>query len=208
MNPRFDQVEKAFYSDGYRLGMQAIESAEDTAAFFDSVAEMYAIVDLMINSLENFAQSHNREIACRKGCGWCCHQPVFAMDYELNYLNNFISKNFGEGKREEIRKRALEKREKLKGTEGEKLLNSKHPCPLLENDACLAYPARPMACRIYLSTNLKSCLNFYHHPEDKTTYPALLDFPMKAGRLMNEGFKAALKTRGIISKEFRIEEKL
>ena len=72
----------------------------------------------------------------------------------------------------------------------------------------MAYKARPVACRIYLSSNLNSCLKFYNEPEDKNNYPALLNFPMRAGRLMNEGFKAALKAGGIVAKEFRIEEKL
>jgi hypothetical protein len=31
---------------------------------------------------------------------------------------------------------------------------------------------------------------------------------MRAGRMMNEGFKSALKTNGIKIQEFRIEEKL
>jgi hypothetical protein len=88
------------------------------------------------------------------------------------------------------------------------ILNSKFPCPLLENGACSAYPARPMACRIYLSSDVNTCLKFYREPEDETTYPALLDFPMRAGRMMNEGFKAALKAHGINIQEFRIDQKM
>jgi hypothetical protein len=65
-----------------------------------------------------------------------------------------------------------------------------------------------MACRIYLSSNLETCLKFFNTPEDKSNYPALLEFPMRVGRMTNEGFKAALKTNGVIAKEFRIEEKI
>ena len=50
-----------------------------------------------------------------------------------------------------------------------------------------------MACRIYLSTDVKTCHEFYKNPDNIENYPALLDFPMKAGKMMNEGFKAALK---------------
>ena len=88
------------------------------------------------------------------------------------------------------------------------LLNAKFPCPLLENGACLAYSARPMACRIYLSSDVKSCLRFFKEPGDIDSIPALLNLPLRAGKMMNEGFKAALKASGYETKEYRIEEKL
>jgi len=47
---------------------------------------------------------------------------------------------------------------------------------------------------------------FYQQPEDESNYPALLDFPMRAGRMMNEGFKSALKTKGITARELRIDQ--
>jgi len=65
-----------------------------------------------------------------------------------------------------------------------------------------------MACRIYLSTKLESCIKFYHHPENETDYPALIDFPLRAGRMMNEGFSAALKEFGIEAAEYKLEEGL
>ncbi len=90
----------------------------------------------------------------------------------------------------------------------EEILKYKAPCPLLKDGACSAYAARPMACRIYLSTKLETCLEFYSHPENETNYPALIDFPLRAGRMLNEGFRAALKEYGVETAEFRIEEGL
>ena len=208
MDSKYTSIEKAFYSDGFKLGMKALESANREKAILDSIAEMYNIIDNLIESLAGFAQKQNKSIDCKKGCFWCCHQPVFALDYELTYLKKHITENFSKEKQIEIQKRAKQKVNKLNGIKNEELLNSKHPCPLLENSECSAYKARPMACRIYLSTNLKSCVRFFENPEDKSNFPNLLDFPMRAGRLMNEGFKAALKSKGYIINEFRIEEKL
>ena len=61
---------------------------------------------------------------------------------------------------------------------------------------------------IYLSTKLQTCLEFYHHPENETNFPALIDLPLRAGQMMNEGFRAALKESGIETAEFRLEEGL
>ena len=201
-------IENAFYSDGYKLGMNVAVSDNDQEVLFESVSEMYASIDSLIETLTEFAEKQHHRIDCKKGCEWCCHQPVFALDYELKYLNDFISRNFSEEIQNEIKKRAGNKNNKLSMLKEIDLLNAKYPCPLLENGACIAYQARPMACRIYLSSDVNSCLNFYHKPQSKTSIPALLNLTLRTGQMMNEGFKAALKTSGIKTHEFRIEEKL
>jgi Fe-S-cluster containining protein len=201
-------IENAFYSDGYKLGMNVAVSDNDQEVLFESVSEMYSEIDSLIESITEFAEKQNQRIDCKKGCEWCCHQPVFALDYELAYLNDFISRNFSEETQIEIKKRAQNKNDKLSMLNETDLLNSKFSCPLLEKGACTAYSARPMACRIYLSGNVNSCLNFYKNPKSKNSIPALLNLTLRTGQMMNEGFKAALKTNGIKTREFRIEEKL
>lgn len=203
-----DKLLKAFYSDGFTLGMEIFTNGFHRKKLFESIRQMHESVDSFIQSFDAFVTQNDKKIHCRKGCSWCCHQPVFALSYELEYLNDVVTRNFDQQKQDEIRKRAKEKKQKLDSLSEKELLNSKVPCPLLENGSCSVYEARPMACRIYLSTNVKTCLDFYHRPEHKKSIPALLDFPMRAGRMMNEGFKSALKTNGMKVDEFRIEEKL
>lgn len=203
-----EAFEKAFYSDGYKLGMQAVEAGLTPKSLFAALEKMHAVIDGMIESLTEFARQNNQPIDCKKGCDWCCHQPIFALEYELDYLHDYLENNFSESELASINKRAGNKNKKLAELENEKLLHAKHPCPLLKKGACIAYEARPVACRIYLSTNVETCMKFFKTPDDKTSFPALLDFPMRAGRMMNEGFKAALKMGEFDAKEFRIEEKL
>ncbi len=207
-NQSFATIEKAFYSDGYRLAMKAIETDLSTEILFSSISEMYLTIEELINYFIQLAQHNGQPIHCKKGCEYCCHQPVFALDYEIQFLNSFIKENFTNQRQKEIQVRANKNRLKLATLNKAQILNSKQPCPLLENGACLAYEARPMACRIYLSTDVITCQKFYNKPEDKINFPALLDFPMRAGRMMNEGFKSALKTNGVVAKEFRIDEKI
>lgn len=208
MNIDFKELEKQFHADGYLLGMKVINEGFSSDALFAAVKKVHLTVDDLVDSLTGFAEQQNQKPACKNGCHWCCHQPVFALDYELDYLRDFISGNFDALTQEKIVARAGEKRKKLENLSGESLLNSKFPCPLLENGSCMAYSARPVACRIYLSANLHSCQKFYQNPEDKNSFPALLELPMRLGRMLNEGFKAALKTNVMQVEEFRIEEKL
>lgn len=188
--------------------MKVILSENKKEVLFESISEMYNLIDGLIESLTEFAERSNTRIDCKKGCEWCCHQPVFALDYEMEYLNDFIRLNFDQAIKNQIKKRAEQKNQKLSKLAETDLLNSKSPCALLEDGACIAYSARPMACRIYLSSDVNSCLKFYHEPEDKSNYPALLSLTLRCGQKMNEGFKAALKTSGKMTKEYRIEEKI
>ncbi len=200
------QLEKAFYKDGFSLGMEAVQGGISQQSLFIALNKMYRAIDDFIDSLTVYAQQQGQKLDCKKGCEWCCHQPIYALSYEMQYLNAFIKDNFNKSDLKQIKNRAEIKNNKFKKLAGDSLLNAKHPCPLLENGTCIAYNARPMACRIYLSTNVKSCIAFYKNPENEKSIPALLDFPLKAGKMMNEGFKAALKTGGLSTVEFRIEE--
>lgn len=201
-------IENAFYADGFRLGMKACDAGFKEDDLFAALDEMYASADSFIEMLTGFAAEQDQPVHCKKGCEWCCHQPVFALQYEMDYLNQFVKINFDEHQKSELKLRAEAKKNALGFLNEKELLNAKHPCPLLENGICIAYQARPMACRIYLSTNLGSCLSFFKQPDNEKSVPALMDLPLRAGRMMNEGFKAALKNHGFTAKEFRIEEKL
>ena len=208
MNKNQKNIENAFYSDGYKLGMNVAVSENDQSVLYESVSEMYEMIDNFNESLSEFAKHQNQQIDCKKGCEWCCHQPVFALDYEMDYLIDFIKRNLDKPKQIEIKTRAKNKNNKLSFLKETDLLNSKFPCPLLQNGACIAYQARPIACRIYLSLNVNSCVRFFKNPGKDDSIPALINLPLRTGQMMNEGFKAALKTNGIITREFRIEEKL
>jgi len=208
MIENLNKLEKQFFIDGFRLGTEAAESVAVSDNLIISVQKMYGLMDEFIQSFLQFANENNQSVDCKRGCSWCCYQPVFALNYELLALNKFIQQNFDEQTQSEIKKRAAAKQKRLEKLSGDKLLNSKFPCPLLKDGYCMAYGARPMACRIYLSKQLDTCLKFYNSPDDKNNFPALLQLPMRVGRLMNEGFKSGLKSKNWVVKEFRIEEGL
>lgn len=206
MTLKMKELEKQFYSDGYRLAMKAVQEGYSHETLSAAVGEMHRMVDEVNVYFLEYAQKQNQTPDCKKGCSWCCYQPVFALSYELDNLHEFLKDNFSEEELEAVYARAASKRSKLQGLEGEALLNSKYACPLLKNDRCIAYSARPVACRIYFSSDINTCKRFYDEPERKDAVPALMDFPMRMGRMINEGFRAALKASGVKVQEFRIEE--
>lgn len=206
---KYSEYDHLFYKDGYQLGEKAAgEMIQSEEKLFEAIETMYTSIDKLIESLLAMGKRQEVTVDCRKGCSLCCHQPVFANSYELRYLTAYIKKNFSEAEKEPVHQLAMEKNDKTGKLAEKEVLSYKHPCPLLKDGACTAYPARPLACRIYLSMKVDSCYKFFQHPDSKDSYPALLDFPLRAGRMMNEGFFAALKENGIFSNELRLEEGL
>lgn len=204
----FTEHDRIFYSDGFKLAQSAIEQGLSNATLFSAIESLYEAIDGLNDSVVALAQRQNMPVACHKGCHWCCHQAVYANSYELHYLSEKIKSKYSSEKISGWLKAAEAKSAATSQMSEEEVSGYKAPCPLLENGACSTYEARPMACRIYLSTRLDTCLEFYRHPENKINYPALIDFPLRAGRMMNEGFMAALKGHGIETAEFRLEEGL
>lgn len=205
---KFYENERMLYADGYRLAQSYIGKGLTTEKLFEAIRELYASIDDLNSSVIAFADKQNLKVACAKGCQWCCHQPVFANSYEIHFLSEYIKSNFSPDENRLLTGRIQQKHEMTSKLSEKEVLSFKAPCPLLKDGACSAYSARPVACRIYLSTSLSSCLHFYKYPDDESSYPMLLEFPLRAGRLLNEGFIAALKENGIETAEFRLEDGL
>jgi len=200
--------EKVFYDDGFRLGKEAAKHAKNEKLFLAYIEDMYLAIDGLIESILGLARSQNVPVDCKKGCEYCCHQAVYANSYELHYLGNFIQNNFPPDQKNEVLIKTKAKNSATSKLPNDQVLKYKSPCPLLSDGACSAYAARPMACRIYLSMKLDSCIEFFRNPDNSDNFPLLMDFPLMAGRMMNEGFTAALREAGIESAEFRLEDGL
>ncbi len=196
--------EKLFYSDGYRLG-QSHPIKDELVQLNRGMTELYHHTDQLIGTFIQRCQAEGVAVDCRKGCAWCCHQAVFATTHEMVVLIQYLKKRFSPEVVADVLEKAIDKEEKFSALSPAETSRGRHACPLLLNESCMVYPVRPMACRIYLSSNVQSCIAKHHHPHDPKARPALFDFPLKAGRQMNEGFASTLREQGFAVEEHRIE---
>jgi len=79
--------------------------------------------------------AHEESMACARGCSGCCHQNLEISPVEMARILEFLS----EAPRESL--------ESLMGRVGVEDESGSAPCVLLEDDACMAYAARPTICR-------------------------------------------------------------
>ena len=98
------------------------------------------------------AQRADDLIACRKGCAYCCTQLVAATAPEALLVAATIRK------RGAVVARVNDVNAQTKGLSMEARLQAKVSCPMLEDNACSVYAARPIGCRSFVSVNLDACI--------------------------------------------------
>ncbi len=75
--------------------------------------------------------THAEHFACRRGCSGCCQTERTVSDVELHALAEALERQ-GEGTRDLLSERT-----------------PSTPCPLLVDEACALYDARPLICRTH-----------------------------------------------------------
>jgi uncharacterized protein len=97
------------------------------------------------------------KIDCASGCSWCCRLPVFASAPELFALAAFLKESRNEAEYAEVKEQIKTAASAIEGWTIEKRLKNFVVCPLLVDDKCSVYEARPLVCRGYTSYNKDAC---------------------------------------------------
>jgi len=195
-----------FYKDGYTIASREVIDFNTLTPLFKGMQTQYSAIGQLIQSFALRTHQEGKPIKCEKGCCWCCYQPVYMTSQEAILIYEYILQVFSSEQVESFKAKAQAKYKKTKGLEEEKKQKIKHACPFLIDGSCSVYSVRPMACRIYLSSDASTCKNKFDHPGDESIVPALYDFILKAGKYMNEGFVGYLKGNGRKMEELTIEE--
>lgn len=199
------EIGKIFYRDGYRLVNQHLGDGVSVVKLREAIRAKYEAIDALLQAFLERSGADGKPAECKKGCDFCCHQPVFAVSHEMLYLKDYISQNISPDKQKGFIDRSREKSLLTLNKTMEQQQCISHPCPFLENNSCSVYEARPMSCRIYLSSSVNSCKKDFEHPRGRHT-PELYEFPLNAGRMLNEGFVSGLKQLGLKSVELPLEQ--
>ena len=200
------EIDRIFYRDGYRLAHRYLDQELSPVQVGEAIKALYAGIDELLEAFLHRASEDGQPVSCKKSCAWCCHQEVFAITHEFLYLSDYVQRHLSEADRNVVLERARDKVKISMNKSVEEQLKIRSACPFLESNSCMVYEARPMACRIYLSASVSSCKKEHDHPSDKRSFPGLFDFPLRAGRMMNEGFVAWLKKAGLQVSELPIEQ--
>jgi Fe-S-cluster containining protein len=205
----FTEFDATFFADGYKIAKACLQEGLSQNGILNICEHLYYSIDQLMVSFAGHCSRNKLPVACRKGCSSCCHQSVFVLPYEIFFVVHFIEKNLPEEITDEIREATALKSIRTGRMKMQQLLHFKEACPLLDDTGqCSAYIARPMACRIYLSSDVSTCINDLENPDDTKHFPSLYEFPLRAGRMLNEGVCTYLNERKIDPYEWIFESSL
>jgi Fe-S-cluster containining protein len=97
-------------------------------------------------------------VACKKGCSHCCHIWVSVSAPEALFTAKIV-KQRGDAAVEKVRLA----HQQTKDYDFDTRDQHPYPCPLLEDDLCSIYDARPNACRLAASGDAEICARTYHN---------------------------------------------
>ena len=117
------------------------------------IKEIYQVTDdILTGCLKSGMEPH-----CRKGCFWCCYLRVKATPLEVIGIVEYLRAYLDPEGLSELRKHLAATDEVTRGMDGAQRVGAKATCPLLVDGACLAYPVRPITCRVYHSLKVSDC---------------------------------------------------
>jgi len=204
----FSETDRIFFSDGYRLASHALLKGKSWNTLENMYSTLYEQTDLLTDSFIRRCRAEGKRVDCHRGCSWCCHQAIFVSAGEILFLENYLLKHTDGQTVREVTGKTREKSRLTSKMNIREVLRHSSPCPLLQENCCVVYPVRPLACRIYLSSSEPSCRRQYRNPQNTGGFPELYAFPLRAGRMMHEGMNARLREEGIINTEWLLESML
>jgi Fe-S-cluster containining protein len=144
---------------------EAFANARDPDKLTAAVITFHRRVDEV---LETSIRNHAVNVACARGCSYCCNLRVEVQPYEAFRLAAWLKRHFDAPRLAAVigRLQGNVERTRTLGPEARKRTNI--ACALLgEDGACTVYEARPAQCRRYHSTNVDPCIEF-HDTHDET----------------------------------------
>lgn len=132
-------LEQAAFDAAHR----AVAAARNAAMALDATETAWAAADTLWNEVRAtpaFALG-SPQAACKRGCGWCCHQRVGAAAIEVLAMA-----------------RALATRPEAALLEG---WTPGKPCAFLQDGACAIYDIRPLKCRSLWHVDVRACMGKY-----------------------------------------------
>jgi Fe-S-cluster containining protein len=98
-------------------------------------------------------------VACKPGCEACCHNLVELTPPEALALGQHIRRYFSEAQKDRVLSRVAHNLALAAGQTKNALAARRRdlPCPLLQGQACLAYPVRPLVCRAMHGLSRERC---------------------------------------------------
>jgi hypothetical protein len=135
-------------------------------------------------------------LACKKGCSHCCRVWISATAPEVLFISKIVRSRGGA-----IIDRLTATHAQTQGHDFISRGRHPYPCPMLEQDICSIYEARPQTCRLGVSGDAQICARVFRDFSNemiptphvflmgKTAYSIAMAMALKRSNLPHEGYE-------------------
>jgi hypothetical protein len=149
----------------------------DATAIFRTGAST-EVVSTVVNNTHGWADTiidhspQRDQRACRAGCAFCCYLPtVIVTAAEVVHLAAWLRTQCSPEELTALRQRLDDRLKQQTAPSSTSSTKTPLPCALLQDNHCMAYPARPLKCRGWNSVRLEACEQAYGHSQSTSQVP-------------------------------------
>ena len=141
------------------------------------------------------------QLACAKGCSFCCYQPVMVSAAEAFFLATQLRE------RPDAAAAVRQAASQLLGRQADAPRIAWLRCPLLDGEgSCSVHAVRPLACHAYVSVDVTDCRTSYPQPGNgQVAEPALYKDLRSACRMIQQ---ASLRLNGLSDNHYELNAAL
>jgi Fe-S-cluster containining protein len=136
------------------------------------------------------------EVACKRGCSYCCHLRVEIRPHDAFVLSQHIQTKLNIEQRAHAIVRIEENLKRIAALTPEQHIRAGIPCALLEEGVCSVYEARPATCRKYYSVSVETCRNAFNDTSAPLTGEIEHEQVRLAGNAVALGYAKGLEDAG------------
>ena len=134
-------------------------ASSDAAVVRSETVHMY---DRLATLQRDVIAQRSVDVACERGCHYCCHLRVEIRPHEAFVLAEHIAGRFSNADRAATITRIEANLQRIAPLSAAAHVRAGIPCALLdEQGTCSVYDARPAACRKYYSVSVSTCRNAF-----------------------------------------------
>lgn len=156
--------ERTVITNGERVLVMSKEVEKEFRRDVDSLKGDRGVIGAIYQVYDEWVERESSEIACKKGCGKCCHQVITCTRPEIEAVFRYIERLSKSRRRDLIVRLKKDSLKYLKWYQNNKGILEEDsfafhrawlgkPCPFLSDKGeCDIYPVRIVDCRTFTST--------------------------------------------------------
>lgn len=172
--------------DASRATADDAQARAQTVRMFGRLAELQAEV----------IAEQRVDVACERGCSYCCHLRVEIRPHEAFVLARHIQSRFSAEQRVQVLARLEETLRRIAPLSPAQHIRAGIPCALLDGGACSAYEGRPATCRKYYSVSVTTCRDAFNDTAAPLTGELEDEQVRLAGNAVALGYAKGLEDAG------------